>query len=497
MKGNERLETAQHELDRVIAEALAGPGVPRIEQDVDLATAAASLTEADRAALDRLGGPAELVGRLFESSKTKEAQGPPGGETTQPPCGEVSTLLGSTSTLDTLPTAAVGPAAGFDGLVRAYDACKRTARVSWRSQYYKRKEIGRGGQGVVYLIECQDEFSGTRALKVFSPEPYGDLANYHEDMQRMISVAAIVHRNRHDNLIEVERFACHDGIYLMVMRLIDGYDLRCLLQPAMLEQLRGSVTASRWADLMKVVIAPPIDGRWGLTPGIAVNIIEKCLRGVSALHGKGIIHGDIKQANIMLDCFGSIRLIDIGSSFEIAAPPRQHSCTPRYAAPEVLERREWSPQSDLASLGYVLIELLCGGRLFDDLHQHSDSTRSMHPATDGQLLEAKYRLPEQLPTLLPEDAQRSSRLVRLCQRLIDPDPRERFASAEEAVAGSDGTNEFKQELVRANLAVLWVQDIMNWLADVKRASGAYNEVSGDDAPNSPARKAQKRLEGSR
>ncbi len=477
MKGNERLEAAQNDLDRVIAEALGGPDFSGIEQDVDPAAAAASLTDADREALGRLGGPAELVSRLFANAKSPEATDAAVGETTRPPASgsaevpieEVSTLLASSATMDTARTAGLRPASGFHDVVRAYDASERTEHVSWRSQYFKRKEIGRGGQGVVYLIEHQDDFSGTRALKVFSPKPYGNLQDYHDDMQRMIRVASVVDRNRHDNLIEVERFACHDGLYLMVMRLIDGYDLRRLLEPAMLQRLRQHVTASRWADLMKVVIASPNEGQWGLTPGIAVNIIEKCLRGVSALHGKGMIHGDIKQSNIMLDCFGSIRLIDIGSSFEIAAPPRQHSCTPRYAAPEVLEGREWSPQSDLASLGYVLIELLCGEPLFGDLRRPSDSTRSIDSARDRRLVEAKYRLPEQLPTLLPHDAQRSSRLVHLCKKLVDPDPRKRFATAEEAVAGSDGTNAFKHELVRADLAVLWVQDIMNWLADVKRA----------------------------
>lgn len=481
MSYDDPLETADDEMQRTISEALARQKFPPIEQDVDLATAAASLTAADRQTLDQTGEPRELVSRLLANQETTQATT---DETAQTPLAdlaateETSTRVAHASTLDTLPAGAVRAAAGLENLVQAYCASQRTERVSWRSQYFKRKEIGRGGQGVVYLIECQDDFSGTRALKVFSPEPYLHLEEYRDDMRRMGSVASIVDQNRHDNLIEVERFACHDGIYLMVMRLIDGYDLRRLLQSKMLKQLRRNVTSSRWENLMKIIITSFADDRWGLTPGIAVNIIEKCLRGVSALHGMGIIHGDIKQSNIMLDCFGSIRLIDIGSAFEIIAPPQQHSCTPRYAAPEVLERQEWSTQSDLASLGYVLIELLSGGPLFGDLAASSASTRSIDRVTRQALLEAKHRLPEQLPALLPEGARRSARLVRLCQKLIAPNPMNRFASAKQAFSGPDGTNAFKEELVRADLAVTWVEDIMNWLADVKAASDAKGRDPG-------------------
>ena len=53
-------------------------------------------------------------------------------------------------------------------------------------------------------------------------------------------------------------------------------------------------------------------------------------------------------------------LIDMGSAIDYRNPPRDRECTPLYAAPEVLENREATPRSDLASVGYVLIELLSG-----------------------------------------------------------------------------------------------------------------------------------------
>ena len=55
------------------------------------------------------------------------------------------------------------------------------------------------------------------------------------------------------------------------------------------------------------------------------------------------------------------KLVDIGSAFLIDDPPEHPTCTPGYAAPEVLEGQDGSARSDLASLGYVLVEILSGG----------------------------------------------------------------------------------------------------------------------------------------
>ncbi len=114
---------------------------------------------------------------------------------------------------------------------------------------------------------------------------------------------------------------------------------------------------------------------------MAVNIVEKCLQALDALHSQEIVHGDIKPANIMLDQYGSIRLIDIGSAFKLSAPPRHHSWTPRYAPPEILEGEKWTPQSDLASLGYVLIEMLSGQPLVSS--SHISCTLPVRPQSTG------------------------------------------------------------------------------------------------------------------
>jgi serine/threonine-protein kinase len=337
------------------------------------------------------------------------------------------------------------------------------------STYRKRHELGRGGQGVVYLTE--DEFGGEEALKIYSPLPYGGVAPYRDDMQRLLTVTSLVHRIRHDNLVNVERFLDYHGIYVMVMQWIEGFDLRRLLDLQLLESLRQSVSANRWTYLTDVIYATPAPDRVCLQPLLAVNIIEKCLRGLSAMHQRGVVHGDIKPSNIMLDCNGSIRLIDFGSACLYQDPPQIRTWTPRYAPPELLQRGEWTPKSDLASLGYVLIELLSGRPDLGGPRIGEESTRAGDRDREEVLLEAKQCLPQRLTDLLPEYVCRSDKLMRLCRKLIDPDPAKRFADAKKAIEEDvDGTWHFRQDMARAKLAVHEATAIQDWVNDVTKVS---------------------------
>lgn len=205
-----------------------------------------------------------------------------------------------------------------------------------------------------------------------------------------------------------------------------------------------------------------------LQPGMAANIAEKCLRALDNLHRHGIVHGDIKPSNIMLDQYGSIRVVDIGSAFEISDPPRRYTWTPRYAPPEIFRGERWTPQSDLASLGYVLIEMLSGRPAVDGPDIESHSTRLCGPDWEGEQLKKKEQLPDRLGEILPAHVQRSQLLVDTIRRLIDPDPRQRFARAGETLEGPTSIYEFQQDLARSRLVVPYCQEIKRWLTDVMR-----------------------------
>ncbi len=449
-------------IDRFIYGAIANSTASALPEDVDPAVA---LSDVDRAAFEALGSPEVFARRVYARY---QQNAPPR------PQARVTTYINDQAAMETTPSGpktALDPDPEFEELLARHRACHQVERFAWDYQFVKKKrEIGQGGQGVVYLIECTKKFVGNRALKILSPEPYCDARSYREDMERMCDVAALVHQIYHDNLIYVERFEPQKDIYVMVMRLIDGFDLQRLLDPQLIEKLKKTVHEKRWTkDLNEAVFAPFGNGRWGLAPGVAVNIIQKCLRGVSALHDKGIVHCDIKQSNIMLDCYGSIRLIDIGSAFQLDSPPRRPTWTPRYAPPEVLEKDEWTKQGDLASLGYVLIELLSGQTDLMGPLSSSNSVHILDKKTRNELAEAKRQLPNRLEQLIPERAGKSISLKKLCKGLIDPDPANRFASAAEAF---EGTAKVQAELIAGDLSMTWVTVIKDLVTDVKKATGS-------------------------
>ena len=345
------------------------------------------------------------------------------------------------------------PQAGPGGeLLERYRALARDERIGWAASYRKLRLLGQGGQGVVYLAQREgaDGFTLPVALKAFSPEPYRDPETYAEDMGRIARIAARVALIQHDHLLGVHDFTDQGGVRIMEMEWLDGYDLRELLSPRMLELSRARLNPSRWEYVSRVIFTQgPAQPR--LKPGVAIQVLRDCLAGLAALHREGIIHGDLKPANIMVKRIGSAKLIDIGSAIAPGNPAARRLWSPAYAAPEVLRGEDNTPQSDLASLGYLLVEMLAGQAPFEGLR------------TYRELLEAKATLERRLPELLPEEVSCNELLLYLCRRLVAPEPARRFKSAEAADLGRKGAADFHRQLVKTDLASEYENDLRAWL----------------------------------
>jgi serine/threonine protein kinase len=342
-----------------------------------------------------------------------------------------------------------------DELLERYDSVISDQRMSWTEHLHLTRRLGSGGQGVVYLSERRgtDNFTLPVALKIFSPARYDDARSYDEAMARIAEIAVRVAQIQQDNLLDVHNFVERSRIRIMEMEWIDGYDLSRLLTNEMLDRTRERVSIRRWDYLNNVIVTDgPMQPR--LKPGVAINVVRECLAGLAALHREGIVHGDMKPSNIMLKRTGNAKIIDIGSAFELINAPAQRTCTPTYAAPEVLEGAECSARSDLASLGYVLIELLAGRPAFVGLTAYRD------------LLEAKRLLPQRLPQILPQEVACNELLMSFCRGLIAPDPMRRFPSAEAADLVKEGAASFQRQLIKGDLASEYENEIRVWLEEL-------------------------------
>lgn len=340
--------------------------------------------------------------------------------------------------------------------IDGFDRILNGGSIGWMTDRPFVKTLGTGGQGTVLLAERRGagNFCIPVALKFFSPQQFKAVRNYEDEMLRMTEVASMVARIQDDHLVDVHTVIENDGIYYLEMEWIDGFDLLHILRRDTLDLVQDAVTQGRWQRLNdEIVTTGEVSCR--LQPGMAVAIIRECLAGVSALHRQDIIHCDLKPSNVMVKRTGQVKLIDIGSAYWTARPPEGQPCTLEYAAPEVLAGHRATAQSDITSLGYMLLELLTGSKPFANL-------------TYKDLTIAKNEVLDRLPSMLPVDTfPHSERLITLLRKLMHPDPGQRFESAEEAELSDDGAAAFLRELVLSERSQEYASELRNWIAEME------------------------------
>jgi serine/threonine-protein kinase len=325
---------------------------------------------------------------------------------------------------DTAPFDSPADLPGGD-LTARYRAILTGADPDWADGCRDLRLVGRGGQGVVFFArhEGADGFVLPISLKVFSPETYRTPTAYGEDMARVAAVAARVAEVQHENLVAVHDFVSLAGVRVMRLEWVDGLDLRQVLSQETLNQTRARLTAEHLRFVEDVILTGgPNQPR--LKPGVAIHILRDCLGALAALHRDAITHGDLKPSNVVL-AGGAV-----------------------------------TPQSDLASLGYVLIEMLAGRSPFDGA------------VGIAGLLEAKQSLERRLPDVLPAEVAGSELLMSLCRRLVTADPDKRFPDAEAADLGRKGAAAFHRQLVKGDLASEYGNDLRVWLEALGPLTGA-------------------------
>ena len=358
----------------------------------------------------------------------------------------------TTSLQHTSPIPELTQTIGENQLDNRYRSVINDETLTWTTNYRKIRRLGTGGQGVVYLSERRgtDGFVRPVALKVFSPAPYPDACDYEEDMARVAHIAARASLIQHDNLVDVHNFFAIDGIRVMALEYLDGFDLSEVLSQGMLDRTRDCVSPERWDYINRVIItAGSVQPR--LKPGVAIQVLRECLAGLAALHREGIVHGDLKPSNVMLKRTGNAKIIDIGSAIDLGRGLVRRMWSPLYAAPEVLEGGPNSERADLASLGYILVEMLAGRSPFQGL------------TTYAELIEAKRKIDRNLPAMLPAEVSCNEMLLNLCQKLIAPDPARRFSNALAADLDRKGAADFHRQLVKSDLSSEYENDIRVWL----------------------------------
>jgi serine/threonine-protein kinase len=250
--------------------------------------------------------------------------------------------------------------------------------------------LGRGGMGEVY--RATDLTLGQVVALKFLPEA---TARDERLLARFYNEVRIARQVAHPNVCRVYDIGQVDGLHYISMEYVDGEDL---------------------GSLLRRIGRLPVDK--------ALEIARKLCAGLAAAHEKGVLHRDLKPANIMIDGRGQVIIMDFGlAGFSGQLQSDIRSGTPAYMSPEQLAGTEVTIRSDIYALGLLLYELFTGKRAFQ-------------AASLMELMEMQERAtPASIATLVKE---LDPAVERVIQRCLQPDPRQRPASALAVAAALPG-----------------------------------------------------------
>jgi serine/threonine protein kinase len=225
-------------------------------------------------------------------------------------------------------------------------------------------ELGRGGMGVVYKAE-DIGLKRSVALKFLPPH----LADSPDFKERFLIEAQAAAALLHPNICVIHEVGESEGRAFIAMEYVEGETLR--------ERVR----------------------KGPLEPGEALEIGDQVAAGLGEAHGKGIIHRDVKSANIMVTPKGRVKVMDFGLAKVVGGSTLTKSRTTlgtvAYMSPEQARGEEVDSRTDIWSLGVVLYELLAGKLPFQGnhdqtviysiLHKEPESLVKMRPALAPEL----------------------------------------------------------------------------------------------------------------
>jgi serine/threonine-protein kinase len=248
-------------------------------------------------------------------------------------------------------------------------------------RYRLLERIDAGGAGEVW--RARDERLGRDvAVKILGKD--ADEAfreRFADEARRAASVS-------HPNVVTVYDEGRARGESFMVMEYVRGKTLRDLIAD------RGPLPAHE-----------------------AARIVSQVAAALDAAHEAGVIHCDVKPANVILDEHGAAKLADFGIA-RAARGPRERELigTARYIAPERVAGEAPTEKSDIYSLGLVAYELLAG--------------RPAHEEMETEDL-LRHRLDDPPPSLRSARVGVSDELDAVVRRALARDPQDRYASAGE------------------------------------------------------------------
>lgn len=239
------------------------------------------------------------------------------------------------------------------------------------------KQLGAGGMGVIYRA-MDRELGRQVALKVMK-RSLGDNPEFYQAFKHEAQAAAALN---HRNVVQIYSFGQYNGQPYIVMELVAGGKLDDL-----------------------------ISGSGGLDELKALKIHLEVTEGLMAAGDVGLVHGDVKPANILFGKNGEAKVVDFGLASYIGDQQQGGAVwgTPYYIAPEKACGKKVDFRSDIYSLGATLFHVLTGKPPFDGptsndvvmarLNQPAPNLRDINPNIHPETVQMVARMLETDPTM--------------------------------------------------------------------------------------------------
>jgi serine/threonine-protein kinase len=245
-------------------------------------------------------------------------------------------------------------------------------------RYHIVKELGRGAMGVVYLGK-DPTIQRFVAIKTMRLDEIDDEEDLKEFRDRFFREAESTGRLSHPNIVTVYDAGEQDGLAYIAMEYLEGTLLSCYCQKSTILPAKQSL-----------------------------QIVAAVADALDYAHSRGVVHRDVKPANIMILKQRLVKVMDFGIAKMASASKTQSSMilgTPRYMSPEQATGKDVDGRSDVFSLGIVLFELLSGERPFDAENMAALVMR-IAKAPHPPLLKYRRDLPSRVQSILDRALQK-------------------------------------------------------------------------------------------
>lgn len=250
-------------------------------------------------------------------------------------------------------------------------------------------ELGQGAMGVVYKAR-DPKINRLLAIKTIRFSDEFEESKLKEVKTRFLREAEIAGQLSHPSIVAIYDVGEDFDLTYIAMEFLEGEDLHRFCKKGSLLPLRK-----------------------------VLHIVEETSNALGYAHERGVIHRDVKPANIMLLKDGKVKMTDYGIAKAVSSSQTKSGIilgTPNYMSPEQINGHEVDGRSDIFSLGVVFFELLTGqlpfyGKTLTNLFY--------------QITQAKHLSPRKINPKVPKPCEQ------IIEKALAKEPEQRFQSAEE------------------------------------------------------------------